>query len=66
MVGIKTKGVIRCPCCKKGKIVAYEGAAGKASIECGKCHVFLLVNYDEMTATPNSQEKEVYKMIVNV
>lgn len=66
MEGIKTKGVIKCPCCRKGKIVAYEGAAGKSSIQCGKCHVFLLVDYDKMIAEPTSQEKEVYKMVVNV
>ena len=50
MEGIKTKGVIKCPCCRKGKIVAYEDAAGKSSIQCGKCHTFLLVDYDKMTA----------------
>ena len=61
----KTKGVIKCPCCRKGKIVAYEDAAGKSSIECGKCHAFLLVDYDKMTAEPTSREKEVYKMVVN-
>lgn len=66
MEGIKTKGVIKCPCCRKGKIVAYEDAAGKSSVECGKCHAFLLVDYDKMTAEPTLREKEVYKMIVNV
>lgn len=65
MEGIKTKGVIICPCCRKGKIVAYEDAAGKSSIQCGKCHTFLLVDYDKMTAEPTSQEKEVHKMVVN-
>ena len=38
MEGIKTKGVIKCPCCRKGKIVAYEDAAGKRSLQDGgKC-----------------------------
>ena len=50
----------------KGKIVAYEDAAGKSSIQCGKCHTFLLVDYDKMTAEPTLQEREVYKMVVNV
>ena len=66
MKRIKTKGVIQCPCCRKGKIVAYESAAGKSSIECGICHTFLLVDYDKMTAEPNLREKDVYKMVVNV
>lgn len=66
MEGIKAKGVIKCPCCRKGKIVAYEDAAGKSSIQCGKCHAFLLVDYDKMTAEPTSREKEVYKMVVNI
>ncbi|MCM1236485.1 MAG: hypothetical protein NC489_40920 [Ruminococcus flavefaciens] len=66
MEGIRTKGVIICPCCRKGKTVAYEDAAGKSSIQCGKCHAFLLVDYDAMTANPTMREKEVYKMIVNV
>ena len=66
MEGIKTKGVIKCPCCRKGKIVAYEDAAAKSSIQCGKCHTFLLVDYDKMTAEPTLREREVYKMVVNV
>lgn len=66
MERIKAKGVIQCPCCRKGKIVAYEGAAGKSSIECGKCHAFLLVDYDKMIAELNLREKEVYKMVLNV
>lgn len=35
MEGIKTKGVIKCPCCRKGKIVAYEDAAEKRSLQNG-------------------------------
>lgn len=66
MVGITTKGAIKCPCCRKGKIVAYEGASGKSSIECGKCHAFLLIDYDKMTAELTQGEKGVYKMIANV
>lgn len=41
MEGIKTKGVIKCPCCSKGKILAYEDAAGKSSIHCSKCYTYL-------------------------
>lgn len=66
MVGFTTKGAIKCPCCRKGKIVAYEGAAGKSSIECGRCHSFLLVDYDKMTAEVTSQKKDVYKMVHEV
>ena len=65
MEGIKTKGVIKfkCPCCRKGKIVAYEDAAGKSSIQCGRCHAFLLVNYDKMIAEPTSREKKFTKWL---
>lgn len=59
------RGVIQCPCCSKGKILAYEGVAGKSSIQCSKCHVFLLVDYDKMTAKQTLRKKEVYKMVVN-
>ena len=53
MEGIKTKGVIN------GLV------AGKSFIQCSKCHTFLLVDYDKMTAEPTLREKEVYKMVVN-
>ncbi len=66
MKRIEVKGVIICPCCRKGKVVAYKGVAGKSSIECGKCHTFLLVDYDKMLAEPTLREREVYKMVVNV
>lgn len=61
----KIKGAIRCPICHKGKIIAYEGSSGKASVECPKCPGLLLVDYDAMTAVPNTQCKNAYKYAVN-
>lgn len=53
------KGTIKCPICKKGKVVAYASAAGESSIQCGRCRMFMLVNYDTMTATAIQPEKGV-------
>lgn len=61
----KIKGAIRCPICHKGKIIAYEGSSGKASVGCPKCPGLLLVDYDAMTAVPNTQCKDAYKYAVN-
>lgn len=61
----KIKGAIRCTICHKGKIIAYEGSSGKASVGCPKCPGLLLVDYDAMTAVPNTQCKNAYKYAVN-
>ena len=53
------KGIIKCPICNKGKVVAYVGAAGQSSIQCGRCRLFMLVDFDRMTATPSVPEKGV-------
>lgn len=37
MVTEKVKGVISCPICKKGKVIAYESASGKSSVGCHNC-----------------------------
>lgn len=47
------------------KIIAYEGSSGKASVGCPKCPGLLLVDYDAMTAVPNTQCKDAYKYAVN-
>ncbi len=61
----KIKGVIICPICHKGKIIAYEGSSGKASVGCTKCKSFLLVDYDKMEASRTEQCKDAYKYAVN-
>ena len=61
----KIKGAIRCPVCKKEKVIAYEGASGKASVRCHKCGRYLLVDWDKMTAQENEACKGAYKMVVN-
>ena len=61
----KIKGAIRCPICHKGKIIAYEGSSGKASVGCPKCPGLLLVDIDAMTAVPNTRCKNAYKYAVN-
>ncbi len=53
------KGTIKCPVCKKGKVVAYVGAAGQSSIQCGRCKMFMLVDYDTMTAERVEPERGV-------
>lgn len=55
----KKKGTIKCPICNKGKVVAYMGAAGQSSIQCGRCRLFMLVDFDKMIATPSVPEKGV-------
>lgn len=47
------------------KIIAYEGSSGKASVGCPKCPGLLLVDYDAMTAVPNTRCKNAYKYAVN-
>lgn len=61
----KVKGVIPCPICKKGKVIAYESASGKSSVGCHNCGRYLLVDWDKMTAIENKACKDAYKMVVN-
>ena len=46
----KTKGMIPFPCCKKEKILVYEGTKGHASSKCPRCGKFAVFDYDGMTA----------------
>lgn len=61
----KVKGVIPCPICKKGKVIAYESASGKSSVGCHNCGRYLLVDWDKMIAVENKACKDAYKMVVN-
>ena len=65
MVTEKVKGVIPCPICKKGKVIAYESASGKSSVGCHNCGRYLLVDWDKLTAVENKACKNAYKMVVN-
>lgn len=47
----KIKGMVSFPCCKKEKVIAYEGSAGKCAIKCPKCGQYALFDYDRMKAT---------------
>lgn len=61
----KIKGAIRCPVCKKEKVIAYESASGKSSVRCHNCGRYLLVDWDKMTAQENEACKGAYRMVVN-
>ncbi|MGF7011625.1 hypothetical protein M2145_001046 [Lachnospiraceae bacterium PF1-21] len=57
----EVKGVILCPICKKGKVVAYNSASGESSIRCDICKNLVLLNYSTMTAERNEPEKGLFK-----
>ena len=46
----KLKGMISFPCCKKEKIMAYEGSSGRCSIKCPRCGRYAIFDYDKMEA----------------
>ena len=48
----KMRGMIKCPCCRKGKVAVYEDSRGHASIQCPKCNRFGLYDFDTLTAIP--------------
>ena len=63
MVTEKVKGVISCPICKKGKVIAYESASGKSSVGCHNCGRYLLADWENMTAGENNACKKAKKMV---
>lgn len=46
----KLKGMISFLCCKKEKIMAYEGSSGRCSIKCPRCGRYAIFDYDKMEA----------------
>ena len=46
----KLKGMISFPCCKKEKIMVYEGSSGRCSIKCPRCSRYAIFDYDKMEA----------------
>jgi hypothetical protein len=48
----KVKGMIKFPCCKKEKIIVYEGAEGRSSNKCPRCGKYALFDFDKMTSEP--------------
>lgn len=60
---LKIKSVILCPCCKKGKIIAFKSASGTSSVVCAVCKNFIIVDYDGMTAYKGEAQKGAYRMM---
>ena len=49
--------VLICPVCKKGKFFDIEKSTGKNSVTCDKCHRYILLDWDKMTAKVSSAIK---------
>ncbi len=53
--------MISFPCCKKEKIMVYEGSKGHSSNKCPNCGKYAVFDFDKMTAT----ESEVLRGAVH-
>lgn len=51
--------IIKCPICQKGKFVDIDHSSGKNSVVCSVCRQFIVLNWDEMTATTGEKIKQV-------
>lgn len=51
------KRIIKCPNCNKGKFFDIEKSTGKNSVTCDKCHRYILLDWDKMTAKVSSAIK---------
>lgn len=50
---------IKCPICGKGKFVDIDHSSGRNSVVCDKCHQFIVLDWDNMTAKPGNKIKQV-------
>ena len=53
------KRIIKCPVCRKGKFVDLYKSSGRNSVACEKCHQFIELDWDNMTARQGEQIKRV-------
>lgn len=50
---------IKCPICGKGKFVDIYHSSGQNSVACEKCHQYIVLDWDKMTAKPGDKIKQV-------
>ena len=50
---------IKCPICNKGKFVDIYHSSGQNSVACEKCHQYIILDWDRMTAKPGEKIKQV-------
>ena len=58
------KGMIRFPCHRSAKILVYESAHGRTSVECPICKGVCIFDYDKMTAQRSSKLKDAVKYLL--
>lgn len=49
-LAFKLNGMIEFPCCKKEKVMIYEGTSGRCSVKCPRCGKYVIFDYDKMEA----------------
>lgn len=50
---------IKCPICGKGKFVDVYHSSGQNSVACERCHQYIILDWDKMTAKPGNKIKQV-------
>lgn len=50
---------IKCPVCQKGKFIDIGNSHGKNSIRCSECRRYIILDWDNMTASVGSTIKHV-------